>query len=229
MKDLFSCFILLVSFSLFAQKEVSKEVKYESQSVKVEFPFASRVEIKTWDKSAIKVDASIKTDEEKYTEMFDVKVKSDDSSIRIESNSKEIFRVYQDEKEGLKLFHDGLEHEFDYVMYVPNNVKLKLNSITANVTSEFMQGDIEIEVVSGDIAIEKHKGDLKLKSVAGKIEAVCENTRLMAKTVVGEIHSDKNLKLERKDMFVGQEVNMETENAANSLSLTTVNGDIYLK
>ncbi|WP_165499072.1 DUF4097 family beta strand repeat-containing protein [Gramella sp. KN1008] len=230
MKNLFSFLILLISFSLTAQKEITKEVKYENQSVKVEFPFASDIQIKTWDKSSIKVEASISTEDEKYIEMFDLHISSDESLIQIESNSKDIFKIFQDEiGDSSGRYHIGSDHEFNYVLYIPKNVDLKVSSITANVFSKFLQGDIDIKVVSGDIEVEKHQGNLKLKTVAGKIEAVYDNASVMAKTVVGEIYTSKTLNLDIKEKFVGQEVSMEIENAKNSLSLTTVNGDIYLK
>ncbi|MCM8567981.1 DUF4097 family beta strand repeat-containing protein [Gramella jeungdoensis] len=229
MKNLFSFLFLLMSFSIYAQKEITKEVKYENQSVKVEFPFASDIQIKTWDKSTIRVEAKIETEEEKYTEMFALQINSDDSSINIESNSKDMFEAYHEEKKGsAKKIHGMLDHEFNYVLYIPKNVKLKLNSITAKVFSDFLQGDIEVEVVSGDIVIKEHKGNLQLNSVAGKINVACKNASLNAKTLTGEIHTSEKLKLERKNNFIGHEVTLQPANAENTLNLTTVSGDIYL-
>ena len=229
MKNLFSFLFLIMSFSIYAQREITKEVKYENQSVKVEFPFASDIQIKTWDKSTIRIEAKIETEEEKYTEMFALQINSDDSSINIESNSKDMFEAYHEEKKGsAKEFHGMLDHEFNYVLYVPKNVQLRIYSITAEIFSEFLQGDIEVEVVSGDIVIKEHKGNLQLNSVAGTINVACKNASLNARTLTGEIHTNEKLKIERKDNFIGHEITIQPGNSENSLILTTVSGDIYL-
>ena len=122
-------------------------------------------------------------------------------------------------------------HEFDfsYTIYVPKGVELELSSITGNLTSEFLKGDISIQLVTGDIDIKKFEGDLKLKTVTGKISLPANDTSFTAETVMGNIHAVPNAGLVKKDRFVGQEMVLDLADSKNRLSLNTVTGDINLK
>lgn len=228
MKKLLFLLFLITSFGLTAQREFKKEIDYNNELVEVDLRFASDIKIKTWDKSGIKVEASVALEEEEYYEMFDLKIASDDSRISISSNSEEIFKAHHENKTVILKYSDGLDHEFNYTLYVPKGVNLKVSSITANVTSDFLVGNIAVNLVSGDIDIKKYSGDLKLKSVAGKIDVNYKDASLKAKTLTGEIYARNELKLEKKKSFIGQEIENQLVDSGNSLTLDTVSGDIYL-
>lgn len=224
MKNLSILLVLLISLNVQAQKKVEKEVSYGGQQVVVDLDFASDIEMKTWKKSAIKIVASVKTEEEKYTEMYELEVNSNDSRIEIGSNSKELFEAHKDENGG---WNNDLDHEFNYTLFVPEGVELELSSITGNVTSESLQGDIKIELVVGNVDIRKFSGSLELSSVTGKINLPVKDSSYTAKTVMGNIHGNDPA-AEKKKGFIGQEVIKDLSNARNQLTLSTVTGDIFL-
>ncbi len=228
MRNLFMLLFLLTSLGLTAQKELKKEIDYNNELVQVDLKFASDIQIKTWDKSIIQVEASVEFKEEEYYEMFDLTISSDESRIEISSNSEDIFETHHENNRSIINYSDAPDHEFNYTLYVPKGVDLKVSSITANVTSDFLQGNIAVNLVSGDINIKKYSGDLELKSVAGKIDVNYTDASLKAKTLTGEIYTREELKLEKKKKFIGQEIENELANTANSLTLDTVSGDIYL-
>ena len=228
MKNLFMLLFLLTSLGLTAQKELKKEIDYNNELVQVDLKFASDIQIKTWDKSIIQVEASVEFKEEEYYEMFDLTISSDESRIEISSNSEDIFETHHENNRSIINYSDAPDHEFNYTLYVPKGVDLKVSSITANVTSDFLQGNIAVNLVSGDINIKKYSGDLELKSVAGKIDVNYTDASLKAKTLTGKIYTREELKLEKKKKFIGQEIENELANTANSLTLDTVSGDIYL-
>lgn len=223
--------LTFASLTLQAQKKIQKEVAYANQPLEMELNFASNIEIKTWDQATIKVEATVETNDEKYTDLFDLNIKNDPSKIEIESNSKEIFKAYRkdkkDENDLAVIYTKGLDHQFNYILYLPKNVQLELSSITGNVTSEFLRGDITVEVISGDIDVKNYSGDLKLKSISGDIDLLYKDASLVAETLTGDIHTGAKLKVDRKEKLVGKEVSIASNNS-NSLSLNTISGDIYL-
>ncbi len=231
MNNLIITLFTFASLTLQAQKKIQKEVVYANQPVEMKLNFASNIEIKAWDQPTIKVEAIIETNDEKYTNLFDLYIKNETSKIEIESNSKEIFEAYQnDQKEenGLAILYTrSLDHQFNYILYLPKNITLNLSSITGNVSSEFLQGDIAVEVISGNIDVKNYSGDLKLKTISGDIDLFYKDATLIAETITGDIHTGSKLKVDRRDKLIGQEVSIASNNA-NSLSLNTISGDIYL-
>lgn len=223
MKNLSFILFVFIGLNMQAQKQLEKEVAYQGQEVKIDLDFASDIEMKTWKKSAIKVVASVQTEDEKYTEMYELEVNSSDSHIEIGSNSKEIFETHREEHPD---FGNDLNHEFDYTLYVPEGVELNLRSITGSVASEFLQGDFKIDLVIGDIKIEEFKGNLDLKTVTGKLNLPVKDSSYSAKTVLGQINGDPTA--ERKNGIVGKEAMMDLRDTENRLTLATVTGDIYL-
>lgn len=224
MKNLSLLLIVLFCLNVQAQKKVEKEVAYQGQQVVVDLDFASDIEMRSWKNPAIKVVASVKSEDEKYTDMYELEVNSGDSKIEIGSNSADLLQAYHDE------FGQGndLEQEINYILFVPEGVHLELSSITGSVTSEFLQGDIKIELVVGNVDIEKFKGNLDLNSVTGKIKLPVKDSSYKAKTVMGNIHGNDPA-AETSKGFVGQEVVRDLKNSDNQLTLSTVTGDIYLK
>lgn len=232
MKQFIIALLFFTAVSLSAQKQVEKEINYEGQPVEMEFQFASSIEFISWDKPTIQVKAVVETEEEKYTDMFELNVKENSSKISISSNSRDIFQAHQKDEGKLNiavLYSEGLEHNFDYKVYLPTDVKLNISSITGSIASDSFEGNIKAELVNGDIEIKKFKGDLDLKTINGKIELPSQNTSIAANTVIGHIHTKSNLKEFRKDKFVGEEVKLVSNDSDNHLKLHTINGDIFLR
>lgn len=226
MKELALILFVFAALTAQAQRNVEKEVAYKDQPVEVDLAFASEIEMKTWNRKLIKIEATVQTEDEKYTEMYQLEINASDSKITIGSNTKEIFEAHRKANSG---WNNDLEHEFNYTLFIPEGVKLELSSVTGSVTSQFLEGDIKIDLVTGDINIEKFKGDLDLKSVTGKIDLPVKDSSYSAKTVMGSIHGNQDPQAERKSKFVGEEVNRDFEGSQNRLTLNTVTGDIYLK
>lgn len=225
MKKLSLLLLVMIGLNVQAQKTVEKEIAYREQSVAADLTFASAIEIKTWNKSAIKIEASVETEDKKYTERYELEVKSNDSTIEISSNAKDLFEDYRDEHSRR---YSDLEHEFNYILYVPKDVKLKLSSVTGSVSSEFLQGDIRMDLVTGNADIKTFKGHLDLQSVTGKINLPVKDSSYSAKTVMGTIHGNPEPGAERKTKFVGEEVFRDLKSSRNRLTLKTVTGDIFL-
>ncbi len=225
MKKISLILFVVIGLNVQAQRSLEKELAYRDQKVEVDLTFASNIEVKTWNKSTIKVEASVETEDKKYTEMYDLEVRSNSSKIEIGSNAKELFRAHRKEHDK---DHSDLEHQFNYTLFVPEDVKMDLSSVTGSVISQFLQGDIKIDLVTGNINIEKFQGHLDLKSVTGKINLPVKESSYSAKTVMGTIHGNPDPEAERRSKFIGEEVIKDLNGSKNRLTLNTVTGDIYL-
>ena len=227
MKNLIIALVMLAGINLQAQKLVEKEVNYRGESVKADLDLASDIELRTWNKSSILVKASVETEKPEDTEDFELLVKKNGSNIEIASNSKELFNAA--EGDGLVVNRDHNNFEINYIIYVPEGVELDLSSITGNLSSEYLEGKISVQLVTGDIEIKKFKGDLELKTVTGKIDLPAKDTSFKAKTVMGEIYANADPNLVKESGFVGQEIRLDLKESKNRLLLNTVTGDIDLQ
>ena len=225
MKNLTLTLILFMTIAVQAQKKLEKQTDYAGEHVKVELALASSIQVKTWDKSSVKVEASIATEDPKYVDQYELSLEKNSSTIEISTNSEALFKKNGDER--LRIDRD--KFEFDYVVYVPKEVQLELSSITGDLNSEYLEGDISIELVTGDLSIKKFKGDLNLETVTGKINLPAKDTSFEAKTVMGKIYTAADPDLVTKDNFVGQEMSLKSETTTNRLRLNTVTGDIHLQ
>lgn len=225
MKKLGLLLLTVISLNVQAQKTLEKEIPYGQQRIEADLTFASAIEVKTWKKSAVKIEASVETEDDKHTEMYELEVTSNNSTIEISSNAKDIFEAHREEHSRR---YSDLQHEFNYTLFVPENMKLQLTSVTGSVFSEFLHGDIRIELVTGNADIESFKGHLDLKSVTGKINLPVKDSSYSAKTVTGTIHSNSDPGAEKETNFIGEEITKYVKGSPNRLTLNTVAGDIYL-
>lgn len=231
MTNFLIAFLTLTVFNMQGQKHFEKEIAYKEQSVEVELNFASSIEIISWDRADIKIQADVSTNDEKYTDLFRLDVEESTGMLKISSNSKELFEAYQEDRnmsDSGVIFSKGMDHEFNYKLYLPKNIKLNISSITGNINADYLEGNITADLVSGDIKIKKFNGNLKLTTVNGRMELPGNNTSVKAKTVIGNIQASEELAFTRKDKFLGEEIEFLNKSSKNSLELHSVSGEIII-
>ncbi|MEG9328036.1 hypothetical protein V6B16_08810 [Salinimicrobium catena] len=226
MKKFILAIILFSGLAVQAQKKIQKEIKFQEQPVEVDLALANSIEFKTWNKSLIQVDASVETEDPQDAERYELEVREESGGIRIVSNSEKIFK---DKECGELVINRTNEVDLNYVIYVPEDIQLEVSSIIGNVTSEYLKGDIEINLVTGNINIIKFEGDLDLRTVTGKISLPAKDSSFKATTVMGKIRAADDLKVEKKDQFIGEEIALHLKGSKNRLNLKTVTGDIFLQ
>jgi len=235
MKKVITTIILgLIALNLTAQKVIEKNVDYKNQYIDIELKFASDIELKTWDKSSIYVKANITMEEEKYADMFELKIDEGSSTIEIGTNSEKIFKkIWEDyeEKYGKKkrYYSRGDEYTFNYVVYVPKNSKFKISSINGSLLSEVIEGDLTADLINGDIDIKNYSGNLDLSTINGAIDMKMIDANLVAETIHGNIYADEKLQFDSENRHVGQKISGRTAEGKNRIRLNTINGNMYLR
>ncbi|WP_343487122.1 hypothetical protein [Allomuricauda sp. d1] len=226
--------VSFISFGVSAQKVIEKNIEFNGQYIDVELPFASSIEVKTWDKSTVYFKANIQAIEAKYLDLYKLEVSQSDTSIDIASDTKAVFKAFEEDwkkqKLNKKMYGYTIDmYDFNYVLYVPKNATFKLTSINGSMKSEIIEGDFEADLINGDIDIKQYRGNLDLRTINGEIDLKVSNASFVAETIHGNIYADEKLNLKSHDKHVGQKVTSNIANSKNRLELNTINGNMYLR
>ena len=226
---------IICLYPIAAQKVIEKTIDHKDRYVELKVPFASNIEVKTWDKSTVYFKADIETEEGKYLDLYQLDVMEGSGAITIVSEPKAIFKEFQKEwkskNEGKKkkYYSWNNEYEFNYVLYVPKNSEFRISSINGDMKSETIEGDFTADLINGNIDIQTYRGNLDLSTINGEIDLKVSDASLVAETINGDIYADEKLKLTTYDKHVGQKVEKRVSNASKKLKLNTINGNMYLR
>ncbi len=111
-----------------------------------------RIDVRGWSRSEVRLVAELEGDPESLIVQHD----GDHAEIRIEADKR--------------WFGRGDSRDADLTLDVPENVRLEINSVSANVTVEDHRGDQRVQSVSGDIDVDGYGVDVQLETVSGDIE-----------------------------------------------------------
>lgn len=194
-------------------------------------PFASDIEVKTWDKQSVYFKANISTKDDKHIELYELDIKENSNSIIIASDTEKLFDAFKNEwqKENKRNYYGNRKYDFDYVLYVPKNAKFKVSSINGSMKSELIEGNFTADLINGNIDISAYAGELNLTTINGEIDLKVSDTKFVAETIHGDIYADENLSIVAHDRHVGQKVENDGGSFKNKLSLNTINGNMYLR
>ncbi len=206
------------------------------------------VQIKTWDKNEVKVDAIKHADDKEMLDELKIIVDATSDLVDIDTQ-------YPDDNEG----HGGHGLWVEYTITVPKGVNLdmiktvngdidisgvggKLNVSTVNGTVRVsdIQNECRLETVNGKIHAEcaslKSESDIKLKSVNGGIAVnlpANSSVDIKAKTLSGHISNDFGLVSSRDDdehsfVKIGDSLDGKIGSGGAHLDAETVNGAIKI-
>ena len=224
-----------VGFTANAQRVIEKNINYKDQLINVEVPFASDIQLETWDKPEVYIKANLTTEDGKYLDLYELNVQETSAKIEIISKPEAVFKAYQDDnKMRNNSINDNViltngKYEFNYIIYVPEGADVTLSSINGNVSSEVIKGDFTADLINGDIDIKKHSGNLELKTINGEIDVSLKDSNVKAETIHGNIYADKNLEFISDKRMIGQHIESKNKNGSNNLVLNTINGNMYLR
>ena len=235
MKNLLILLAVFFILPISAQKIIEKNIEYNNQQIDLDVRFASKIQVKTWDKSTVYFKADIYTKDDKYLDLYKVNIDKGSRTITIESDTEVLLKKFWEDRKkmypGKKRYYYNSEewYEFNYVLYVPKNATFKVSSINGDLASEIIEGDFTADLINGDIDIASYKGDLDLKTINGEIDIKMIDADLVAETIHGDIFADEKLKFTSSNRYVGQKIAGQTASGSNKLRLNTINGNMYLR
>ena len=243
MKSLFLFIGLLLSFNnLTAQKKVTENTTSKGiKDVYVNLKFANNIIIKNWNKNEISVEATVNLDDNEHNNYFSLKADKIGGTYKVTSDYGDYFKKYRsyytsdcDDEDGKKKninYKESHSNIVNYVIYVPENMQLKVKSISGSVLADSYNGFLELDLISGNIDIKKHSAKMRLKTISGDIDLFITDATFEAKTLTGGIYSDLDIDFDqkRKKNHGHQKVKATINKGTASLELSTISGDIFLR
>jgi DUF4097 and DUF4098 domain-containing protein YvlB len=163
--------------------------------------FAGDVNIKVWDKDAVRVEVN-NSDREV------VDIKQGDQTVTVRSRS----------------LRGGRPRSLDYTISVPSWMPITVAGTYADVTMEGVGADVNVETTHGDVKVRGGSGFVSLKSVQGEITLEKAKGRIEARAVNESIHlADINGDLSAES--TNGSIILDRIDSGN-VDLYTVNGNI---
>ncbi|TVZ55947.1 putative adhesin [Lutibacter sp. Hel_I_33_5] len=232
---------LLLTFSnLVAQKKVTENSKASGiNEVYVHVKFAEKIVVKNWDKNEVAVEATVNLNDNKDNDFFSLKADKIGGTYTVKSDYGKFFKRH---KNSVTITHNGSdcnsynncsnhnEIEVNYVIYVPENMELKVKSISGTVDALSYNGKLTLDLISGNITVKKHSNTMYLKTISGDIDVVVSDAEFKAETVTGTVYSDLDIDFSKnKKRSYGSKVFGTVKKGTANLKLKTVSGDIFLR
>jgi DUF4097 and DUF4098 domain-containing protein YvlB len=162
--------------------------------------FGGEIAVKTWTRSAVRVEAS-------HSGRDRVQIEASDQVVRVKSEGRR-----------------GPSQMVDYTITVPPWMALNLSGVYADikvngaeneVTAETVQGEVTVVGGAGTISLKSVQGAVTLEKARGRIDLSSVNEEIKATEVQGDISAET----------VNGEITLLQIESANA-EATTVNGDI---
>jgi hypothetical protein len=219
--------ILVLPFTLFAQRNVEKRASIEpDQAVNLEFKFADKIDIKTWNNKEVLVKVSVNINDNQDNDAFNLTVDKYSSGITFESEIEDMdklqrrYRKIVTKEDGTTETHEYCSIDFDlfFEVFLPPDIPLSINTI------------------SGDIEIGKYQGELDVKTISGFIDLSLDSQKkadLEMSTISGEIYSNMDLDFDGKKPGLphigGTKIEASLNSGGTDIELKTISGDIFLR
>ena len=163
--------------------------------------FAGDVNIKVWDKDAVRVEVN-------NSDRETVDIKQGDQTVTIRSRS----------------LRGGRPRSLDYTISVPSWMAITVAGTYADVTMEGVGADVSVETTHGDVRVRGGSGFVSLKSVQGEITLEKAKGRVEVRAVNESIHlADINGDLSAES--TNGSIILDRIDSGN-VDLYTVNGNI---
>jgi DUF4097 and DUF4098 domain-containing protein YvlB len=163
--------------------------------------FAGDVNVKAWDRDAVRVEVN-------HSERETVDIRQDDGVVRVRGRST----------------RGGPPRSLDYTITVPGWMAVSVSGTYADTTIEGVGGDVSVDTTRGDIKVRGGSGFVSLKSVQGEITLEKAKGRIEVRGVNESIHlADINGDLSAET--TNGSIVLDRIDSAN-VDLYTVNGNI---
>lgn len=204
------CGMILCAFvplSIMAGEKVSQTIGIDSDGlVRVE-NVAGEIEIGTWDKDEVSVEANLGDE----AEGLEVSETANGVLIRVKNRSN----------------HHQMDGS-DLVIMIPGAASLEVESVSADIIAEGPGGETaNLVSVSGDIELQASAGRVEIQSVSGDVEYAGLSSRTQMETVSGTI-AVSGISGEVSMQTVSGDISLTTESIERG-RFEAVSGDLELE
>jgi len=204
-----------------------------------------KVEITTWDRAEVKVDAVKRGDDHEHLDAVRIEIDAKSDQIRIHTR-------YPNTKSGWGSRNDSVS--VDYQVKVPAQARLDdVQTVNGSLKIAGVQGPVHAATVNGHLEASGLAADSTLESVNGTVEATFDHLQAVksvalktvngavkltlpadadadvsVNTVNGSIHTDHDLTV-KKNWPLGSELHGKLGKGGTRIKAETVNGTIQIR
>ena len=209
--------LCLSTLGLAAQpKIVTEEVKVSGQNrLDLDFAFANDITFKTWDKAQVFVEVSVEINDGEDNDIFSLKSETTESTIYIEMD-KDMWKKISKDRD--KWNNCNYTSEINYTVYLPENLKVRSETISGDYTFEYAGQEMDLKTISGaiDISVPERLGlDFRVKTISGEVYSNIEIEYPNGKEGLRQI--------------VGQKFKGRINKGGIESNFETISGNIYLR
>lgn len=206
-----------------AQRIVEESHPVSSDTkIHLDFDFADRILVKSWDKQEVYVKATVNINDGEYNENFNFKVHKAESFLTIESKiddmkSMHCQTIIIEDGDTTYINGRGTQMDLDFEVYLPENSDLKIETINGDIELSGLDGPLNLSTINGDIDLSVNEG----------IKADLE-----METINGTMYTNLDLQIESKKgnlCKIGGDVNTQLNGGGRTIQLSTINGAMYLR
>lgn len=214
MKKFIPYFLLvLVTTVAFSQKIVEERQPLNGQkTLKLDFPFADEIIIKTWDQQEVFVEATVDINDNEDNDLFELSSRTTERRIVMEMDNDNW------ESRSRKSRRKCWNSDIVIKVFLPKSLEIDAETISGNYELTYYGQPFYFKTISGDV-------DLSV--------APTENIDFFVKTVTGEVYSDLELSYPKgKDglrQIVGMDLEGRLNNGGERLEMETVSGNVFLR
>lgn len=229
--------LLLTFNNLVAQKIVTKNYTVDGISeAYFDFKFAKNIELKNWSKNNVQVVAEVSLNENKANDKFVLKQDNVGRTLKIKSDYSDFFEkhnksniVISGDCNSYKYCRNHNKIEVNYMIYVPENLRVKLKSISGDIAIDEIKNEVEVDLVSGNINVKKASKNMDLVTVSGDIDIALKDATFKAQTVTGTVYSDLDIDFKKGARRNSNKIYGTIASGNSKLRLKTVSGDVLLR
>lgn len=208
-KIVITTLVYFIILNLSAQKVIERHVNLSSEgSVSLNIQIADSITIITWNKKEAYVKASVNVNENKDNDYY--KLDFDETGGNLDVKA-----AFDFPKDKSKDCNCNYKTEINFVIYLPENRNLTVETINGNITISGQTGGVKAKSISGfiDMAVSPQR--------AAKVEL---------NTITGSMYSDFDFHADGKNMkqVAGASINSNLNGGGDGIiRIETISGDIF--
>lgn len=212
--------IILSFSSAYSQKKIESKISLNNRKCVFRLEYADSIILSSWGKDEIVVTVTIKIDNNKANDDYELVASESGSEIYYSESIKDLIPKNQIIKirtdDGKEFSRPKVPMDLFYEIFVPEDAEIDLFTTNGDISVKGLIGDVRIEVVDAEIEYyltKDQNSDIKIHSTSGE--------------VFGDVELSKSLKIHESSI---EEINItgKYNGGGKLIDLESVGGNIYL-
>ncbi|MFC2132628.1 DUF4097 family beta strand repeat-containing protein [Bacteroidota bacterium] len=224
---------IFISGNLFAQRIVEqKSVINLKQEILLNFQFADKINVTTWNGDEIKIKATVDIDNNKHNDAFSFQIEKKSDKITIKSEIEDLAELSLLNRKK----DENFEIHCDFEVIIPVKMALSIKTINGNIVVGGNYRSLCLKSISGDVEVECKFNSLHMNSISGDVDlSVSDNIEadFNMSTLTGDVYSDlefgESTKKKSSYWTIGHKINKKYNGGGINVTMGSISGNVYLR